>query len=148
MFLDNRKLLAWVLILVLVGVGSTKPLPRRNPDPPPEYPKLIGIYDLRHRIEDATANCPQMRISWQDGRHFEVAIGAATGNPAIDWQGRGVINGASGYYDWVFPDGKRGRTTFTIDADGNLLGQVRGAGIDWDYVGKRKEGPVRVPVGE
>ena len=38
------------------------------------------------------------------------------------------------------------RTTFTIDKDGNLVGQVRGAGLDWNCIATRKEGPIRMPV--
>jgi len=33
----------------------------------------------------------------------------------------------------VFGDGKKGRTTFTVDKAGNLNGKVRGSSLDWDY---------------
>lgn len=53
------------------------------------------------------------------------------------WTAQGVFDGTNGYYDWVFTDGRRGRTTIRMDASGALHGQVRGAGIDWDYVATR-----------
>ncbi len=79
-----------------------------------------------------------MRISAQRGSQFSIGIASPTGNPTQDWQGKGVVEGAGGYYDWVFTDGKKGRTTFRIDKSGNIHGMVRGSGINWDYVARRK----------
>lgn len=79
-----------------------------------------------------------MRISGQSGNKFSIGIASPTGNPANDWEGEGVIEGSGGYYSWRFKDGKTGRTTFSIDQAGNLHGQVRGSGINWDYVARRK----------
>lgn len=56
----------------------------------------------------------------------------------MDWKGSGADNKNKGYYDWVFTDGKKGRTTFRIDKSGNLHGKVRGSGINWDYVACRE----------
>jgi hypothetical protein len=109
--------------------------------PGPKSPDLTGIYTLHNAAGQALA---LMRISNVRGSEFAVGIAEPTGNPGIDWKGHGTIHGKDGHYDWTFPDGKQGRTTIRIDADGNLVGQVRGAGIDWDYVGKRREGPVRL----
>lgn len=60
-----------------------------------------------------------------------------TGNPAYDWTGRGKVTGNSGSYTWRFEDGKTGQTTFRVDKAGNLHGQVRGSGINWDYIGRK-----------
>jgi len=84
-----------------------------------------------------------MRITEQRGNQFSVGIAVPSGNPSQDWKGNGVINGLEGYYDWVFGDGKRGRTTFRIDQAGNLHGVVRGSGVNWDYEALRAEGPIR-----
>lgn len=75
-----------------------------------------------------------MRISEQHGNQFLISIAYPMGDPAMDWKGSGVVNGNNGFYDWVFTDGKKGRTTLRIDKSGNLHGMVRGSGISWDYV--------------
>jgi hypothetical protein len=77
-----------------------------------------------------------MKISAQRGSKFSIGIASPTGNPTQDWKGDGVVKGDEGYYDWVFTDGKKGRTTFNIDEAGNLHGKVRGSGINWDYVAR------------
>ncbi len=111
-----------------------------------EYPDLVGTYGLYPSQAD-TAGAPNavMCISTQQGNQFTIGIAVPTGHAGLDWEGRGSIDGKGGHYDWVFVDGKAGRTTFIVDADGNLRGKVRGGGIDWDYVGKRREGPVKLP---
>jgi hypothetical protein len=79
-----------------------------------------------------------MKINSKRGNQFSIGITAPTGDPAIDWKGNGVVNGDEGYYDWVFTDGKKGRTTFRIDEEGNLHGMVRGSGLNWDYVARKE----------
>jgi hypothetical protein len=86
-----------------------------------------------------------MRISKQSGNQFLIGIAYPIGDPAIDWKGSGVVDGNDGYYDWVFPDGKKGRTTFRIDKFGNLHGMVRGSGIDWDYEAQREIEVIQPP---
>src|SRR5262245_20527434 len=80
-----------------------------------------------------------MKIWNQRGNTFQVGMANPTGLPAVDWEGRGVIEGDRGHYDWIFGDGKVGRTTFTVDKNGHIHGQVRGSGIDWDYFGRRAD---------
>lgn len=109
----------------------------------PSGTQLVGTYALYKKEESGKAPISLMTIFAQHGSQFLVGNTLATGGAAEDWEGRGQIDGDTGAYDWVFLDGKKGRTTFTVDADGNLCGEVRGAGIDWNYVGKRYEGPVR-----
>jgi hypothetical protein len=127
------------------GRAAAVPIPDR-PETRRTHPDLVGTYALYARDGDLTAESYTfMKISQQQGSEFVIGIAKPTGHAGMDWKGRGIINGKQGHYDWVFPDGKTGRTTITIDADGNLCGQVRGSGIDWDYVAKRREGPVKLP---
>jgi len=118
----------------------------RRISPPREHLDLVGTYAIYPKGEVTPGPFAMLNISAQRGGQFLVGIALPTGNPSVDWEGHGAIEGEKGYYDWTFPDGKKGRTTITVTADGNLLGEVRGAGIDWDYVGKRLEGPVKAPV--
>jgi len=53
------------------------------------------------------------------------------------WRGHGTFDGQRGYYDWLFTNGKAGRTTIQLLRPGVLAGQVRGGGIDWDYIATR-----------
>ena len=86
-----------------------------------------------------------MRISEQHSNQFLISIAYPTGDPAMDWKGNGVVKGAEGYYDWVFTDGKKGRTTFRIDKTGNLHGKVRGSRINWDYEAQREIKVIQPP---
>jgi hypothetical protein len=107
-------------------------------------PQLVGTYNLSPKgFKGVVA---RMTISAQHGSQFLIGIDTPIGVAGVDWEGRGVITGKDGHYDWVFPDGKTGTTTITIDENGNLVGQVRGAGIDWDYVAQRVQGPIKIPT--
>ena len=128
-----------------------KPEKRKQPEKqrpvPVMKPKAVDITGLYVLYREGDLNgkvLAKMRITNQRANSFQVGNTRRTGNPARDWQGRGFINGAEGYYDWEFKDGKRGRTIFVFDRNGNLHGQVRGTRINWDYVAQRKEGPVRI----
>ena len=128
----------------LVASGAPAPLPRihalcltvpiRDRSPPFWY--LVGTYELSLSADATRAALARMTISAQHGDRFTIGIAEPTGNAAVDWQGQGVIKGNTGHYDWVFPDGKTGRTTITIDDDGVIHGQVRGSGLYWDYVAR------------
>jgi hypothetical protein len=134
----RRICLACTLAAIALTLADAKPARKPlEPEPPPKPRQLEGTYRLSHKNDAARIGLVALKIWGQQGNTFQVGIDAPTGNPGIDWEGRGVINGDQGYYDWVFPDGKRGRTTFTVDKDGVVHGQVRGGGIDWDYVGIR-----------
>lgn len=104
----------------------------------PKPGDITGNYVLYREGDMFGKVAGHMRISQRYGNKFSIGIANPTGNPAMDWQGKGVIEGAGGYYDWVFNDGKKGRTTFRIDKSGNLHGNVRGSGINWDYVARRQ----------
>ena len=135
-----------LMIPVLAALSTSLAVPVRERPGPPDPPDLVGTYRLWHpNAYPLGASTAHMKITLQDGNRFTISIAQPTGSPGVDWQGHGVIDGKRGHYDWVFPNGWTGRTTITIDADGNLRGQVRGSGIAWDYIGKRDEGPVEVP---
>jgi hypothetical protein len=104
---------------------------------------LTGTYSL-HYIQ-GSASVATMKIWGQVGSTFLVGAAKPTGRPELDWDGRGFIDGDRGYYDWTFRDGKKGRTTFFIDREGNLHGQVRGAGLDWNYIGRRVREAEKAP---
>lgn len=126
------------------GAGVNPPPPSTNGREEKETgspPLLTGIYALFPANNPSGGPTARMSISSRQGREFTVGIAKPTGNPKYDWEGRGVIDGDEGYYDWVFEDGKRGRTTIRIDSAGQLRGQVRGAGIDWDYIGWHEQSP-------
>ena len=55
-----------------------------------------------------------------------------------EWTGKGKASANTGYYDWKFSDGKMGRTTFVINADGTLTGHVFGSGLDWRFLARRQ----------
>jgi len=117
--------------------------------PPPTVAKpmavdITGVYILYKEGDMNGRVLAKMHIANQRGNAFQIGNTRRTGNPARDWQGRGFIEGAEGYYDWEFKDGKKGRTLFIFDKSGLLHGHVRGSGINWKYVAQRKEGPVRI----
>jgi hypothetical protein len=56
------------------------------------------------------------------------------------WTGQGQFNGRSGFYDWKFPDGRAGRTDFTVYPDGSLQGHLVGAGIDSQFIARHEGG--------
>jgi len=99
---------------------------------------LSGTYALYQKGKEYKGVAGYMTINQQSGNNFSVGIASPTGNPAIDWSGQGSVQGSSGYYSWNFQDGKTGQTTFTIDNNGNLHGQVRGSGVNWDYIARRQ----------
>ena len=79
-----------------------------------------------------------MRIGPLKNGHFVIGNANPSRNPAMDWRGSGILQGNRGHYDWEFRDGKMGRMTFMIDKSGNIHGRVRGSGIDWDYVARKR----------
>jgi hypothetical protein len=111
-----------------------------------EQADLVGTYWLWRACDyPLLASSATVRIALQDGDRFVLGIPYPTGNEATDWVGHGRIDGRRGHFYWTFRDGKLSRATFVIDEEGNLRGQVHGGGIDGDFVGKRLEGPVKMP---
>jgi hypothetical protein len=109
--------------------GSTS-----NPNPL----DISGYYVLYREGDLFGKVVGHMKIGEQHGNQFLIGIAYPTGDAEKDWNGSGAVDGYKGYYDWVFTDGKTGRTTFRLDAAGNLHGKVRGSGINWDYVAQRE----------
>lgn len=131
---------AFVFLLMLAFADAKPARPPRDPGTPPRSRNLVGVYTLSHKAAP-TSGVAKMKIWAQSGSTFSVAIAERTGIAGLDWEGRGVIDGNEGYYDWTFADGKKGRTTFTVDLAGKIHGQVRGSRLDWDYIGVRLETP-------
>ena len=117
-----------VLVFLTLSCAHTRPRPV----------DITGNYALYREGNMLGKVEGYMLISQQNGNQFSIGIASPTGNPTQDWQGKGVVKGAGGYYDWVFTDGKKGRTTFIIDKSGNLHGKVRGSGLNWDYVARKQ----------
>jgi hypothetical protein len=86
---------------------------------------LETTYNL-YRIDNRSRLITTMTIFNQIGTSFRIQ--------GDRWDGSGNINGMEGYYDWRFLDGKTGRTTFTVQSDGSLIGHVQGSGINWVYI--------------
>src|SRR5688572_16686911 len=116
-----RRFILVSLAISLITVTATSSKPARRPlDPQPPRPvrNLEGIYAISHEGNPTGVGFAKMKIWNQRGNTFLIGIAEPTGNGGVDWQGRGVIDGERGHYDWAFPDGKHGRTTFTFDKDG------------------------------
>ncbi len=116
------------VLMILTGCAASPvaPAPEHRP------PHILGTYTL-YRVDNAKGRpVGQMTVRSQDGNRF--VVGNAEGPDRLHWEGRGELDGDKGHYDWTFKDGRTGRTDIEIDGDGRWRGQVRGAGIDWDYV--------------
>lgn len=103
-----------------------------------QAPNFVGNYTLYREGDLGGKVVGYMRISSQQGNRFSIGISVPTGNPALDWQGNGELVRNSGFYKWKFQDGKRVRTTFSIDRAGNVHGHVQGSGLNWKYVARRQ----------
>jgi hypothetical protein len=105
--------------VVMIGAVAQADIRKENDGP---AKSIEGVY-LLYRIE-------KFAITARRDKGFSIR--------GLDqaWSGEGRIDGNEGYYNWIFADGKTGRTTFTINADGTLTGQVRGAGLDWLYLAR------------
>jgi len=112
---------------------------------PPSPLDISGNYVLYREGDLFGKVAGYMMISEQYGNQFLISIAYPTGDPTMDWKGSGMVNGNKGYYDWVFTDGKKGRTTFRIEKSGNLHGMVRGSGINWDYVAQQEVEVIQPP---
>ena len=103
--------------------------------PPSPTKNLNGTYVLREENEGFTgAIRAVMQITMKSPTAFDVV--------GIDqtWSGSGTFSNNSGFYEWQFPSGDKGRTNLTIGKEGQLHGQVRGSNnsINWDYIATLK----------
>lgn len=106
-------------ILLITGILLSSHTPASAVTP------LETTYSL-YRIDNRSRLITTMTIFNQQGNSFRIQ--------GDRWDGTGNINGTQGYYDWRFLDGRTGRTTFTVQSDGSLIGHVQGSGIDWVYI--------------
>jgi len=112
---------------------------------------LEGTYDL-FQGKEVTG---EMTVFNQSGSEFAVR--------AQDWNAQGHISGRDGYYDWRFASGElagqTGRTTFTVQPNGDLVGKVQGdrPELKWAYLAKPRvrpaeplapAGPAALPAAE
>ena len=140
-----KRVVCFVAItsFLALGIASAKPVrPSLEPVPPPPprpVRDLVGTYMVAYSTDVKFGNVVHLKIWNQRGNTFNIGIAERTGSRSMDWEGQGIIDGDRGHYDWVFRDGKAGRTTFTIDKNGIFHGQVRGGGIDWDYIARRAD---------
>jgi hypothetical protein len=93
---------------------------------------LSGSYSLVHFYEQNRI-VTTMNIAPIADNKFEIS--------GDGWIGEGEITGNSGYYMWEFNDGRKGRTNFVINENGQIIGHVLGAmpnpelyGLDWTYL--------------
>jgi hypothetical protein len=102
-----------------------------TPDAKPDLSYLTGVYNL-HPLENPSGDSIGTMTLTVRKNSSIIARGK-------DWKGAGRIDGKQGYYDWEFVDGKNGRTTILVNADGTLQGRVFGSGLDWWYLARRRE---------
>jgi hypothetical protein len=93
---------------------------------------IEGTYALVHFYEQHEV-VTTMHITPLHENKFEVS--------GDGWVGEGEILGDSGYYIWEFQDGRKGRTNFIINQNGQIIGHVLGAmpnpeiyGLNWTYL--------------
>ncbi len=93
---------------------------------------LSGSYSLVHFYEQNKIVTTMNIIPLVDNK-FEIS--------GDGWIGEGEIIGNSGFYNWEFIDGRKGRTNFVINEKGQIIGHVLGAmpnpalfGLDWTYL--------------
>jgi hypothetical protein len=93
---------------------------------------IQGAYSLVHFYEQREV-VTTMQITPLHENKFEIS--------GDGWIGEGEIVGNSGFYTWEFHDGRKGRTNFVINQNGQIIGHVLGAmpnpeayGLDWTYL--------------
>jgi hypothetical protein len=116
---------ALTVIAMLTGASCSADTPKEAGE---TARSIEGIYVLyRFDTPDGILVC-KMGIAARQGSDFRIY--------GVDqsWSGEGRIEGSTGYYHWVFVTGQRGKTTFTINPDGTLIGNVQGGVTPWTYL--------------
>ncbi len=124
-----------LLALSVLSLGfAPAPFLSRKPEPV----SLTGEYVLYfHNTREDGPPVARFAIRMSGGETFTIAgVGQS-------WTGEGRCAAGRGHYDWVFTDGRRGRTTFTLTPEGGIAGHVVGGDIDWRYVARRVTPPGR-----
>jgi hypothetical protein len=97
------------------------------------YQSIEGAYVLSRLGDPARTPVTRMVIAAREGNGFSVRGSGQA------WSGEGRVDGKEGYYNWVFATGEKGKTTFTINPDGTLKGEVRGGIAPWTYLARREK---------
>jgi hypothetical protein len=119
---------AFIVIAMLTGAWGVEDTTRDNE---PTARSIEGTYLLYHWDDQDGMPVRTLAIRAREGMGFSVS------GVDQDWSGEGRIEGKTGYYNWVFAGGERGKTTFTINADGTLTGRVEGETTPWTYLARR-----------
>ncbi len=114
------QLSLFLLCVVKMGFSQLNTLP------------ISGLYSLVHFYNQDKIVTTMNIIPITDNK-FEIS--------GDGWVGEGEIIGNSGYYNWEFFNGRKGRTNFVINEYGQIIGHVLGAmpnpvlfGLDWTYL--------------
>jgi hypothetical protein len=121
---------ALTVIAMLAGASAVADTPEQAGE---TAKSIEGTYSL-YRDDDADGNLVcKMKITARQRTGFSVS--------GVDqpWSGEGRVEGNTGYYHWVFVNEQRGKTTFTINADGTLTGKVEGDILPWTYRARRSK---------
>jgi hypothetical protein len=97
------------------------------------YRSIEGSYVLSWWGDPGKTPITRMVITAREGNRFSVRGSGQA------WSGEGRVDGKEGYYNWVFATGEKGKTTFTINPDGTLKGEVRGGIPPWTYLALREK---------
>jgi hypothetical protein len=122
---------------MLIGASGVADTPKEAAE---TAKSIEGIY-LLYRSDNADGMpIRKLAITAREGKGFSVV--------GVDeaWSGEGRIEGNTGYYNWVFASGERGKTTLTINADGTLTGKVEGEIFPWTYLARRSGATQAVPA--
>jgi hypothetical protein len=123
-----RTALPGIVLLVIVFAGAGAP---KEADDTAK--SIEGTYLLyQGNNQNGNLIC-KMAITARDGKGF-MAFGLDQA-----WSGEGRLEGNMGYYHWVFANGSRGKSTFTINEDGTLTGKVEGEIAPWTYRARRSK---------
>ena len=111
----------------------------------------LQVFGLRSLVGDATASVGSLRYSTAMvlarciGENRSVVATMTIKQLLTEikvvgdgWTGTGQFDGHRGFYDWRFNDGKSGRTEFYLDQNNELRGQIRGTGINWNFIAARR----------
>jgi hypothetical protein len=124
------------VVAMLAGAGRAEDVPKAAAD---TARSIEGTYLLYQQDNPDGGLVCKLAITSRNETDFLVF--------GVDqpWSGEGRIEGKTGYYHWVFVDGARGKTTFTINADGTLTGKVRGEVLEWTYLARRSHDKAEAP---
>ncbi len=106
-----------VTLVILVSALEAADAPKGSGE---TAKSIEGVYSLYRWEDQGGMPIRKMAITARTEKEFSIR--------GLDeaWSGEGSIDGNNGYYHWVFVTGERGKSTFKINSDGTLKGEVRG----------------------